>query len=371
MIAGHTTLMPPNRQPATLTEIEQLYPGSYRIGHGDDGESERQTSPTRDLKTDAPVIGEHRSAIIAFTSGSTGKPAATQKSWNTLRVGTAHNFLALLEDIAGMPNLVATVPSQHMWGFETSVLLPLLHEATVSYRNPLYPQDIANAIAEVPAPAVLISSPLHLRTLMRSGVRIPELAKILTATGPLSADETRELEGHFNTRVLDAFGCTESGVIATRNTAREENWTLGPAFKLEPEASETRIIADHLPEPVVLPDAIELTGEHSFKWLGRHQDMINIAGKRGSLADLNTRLVRLEGVHDGIIFQPPGAQRLAAMVVAPHMNAREVLNALGPQVEPAFLPRPVLMVDQLPRQATGKLSQAAVVELFEAIYLAN
>jgi acyl-coenzyme A synthetase/AMP-(fatty) acid ligase len=117
----------------------------------------------------------------------------------------------------------------------------------------------------------------------------------------------------------------------------------------------------------MLPDRLELIDEKTFKWIGRNQDIVNIAGKRGSLADLNGRLASIEGVLDGVVFQPEGAQRLAAMVVAPGLEARDVLRALKSQIDPVFLPRPVYMVPQLPRQETGKLSQSATLELFDTV----
>jgi acyl-coenzyme A synthetase/AMP-(fatty) acid ligase len=128
------------------------------------------------------------------------------------------------------------------------------------------------------------------------------------------------------------------------------------------------ISAAHLPKAVKLPDIVELTGKGRFRWLGRQQDMVNIAGKRGSLAELNFRLREIPGVVDGVIFSPSsqktGRDRLAALVVAPNLQASDILDALRDKLEPVFLPRPVLMVPSLPRQETGKLAIQAVQALF-------
>jgi acyl-coenzyme A synthetase/AMP-(fatty) acid ligase len=127
----------------------------------------------------------------------------------------------------------------------------------------------------------------------------------------------------------------------------------------------TQIVADHLVEAVPLNDRIEILEGHRFRWLGRDADMVNIAGKRGSLADLNQRLLALPGVSDGVIFLPDGdARRLAALVVAPNLQPADILSELRDSIEPAFLPRPIFRVPSLPRQETGKLSRKAVLELF-------
>jgi acyl-coenzyme A synthetase/AMP-(fatty) acid ligase len=93
--------------------------------------------------------------------------------------------------------------------------------------------------------------------------------------------------------------------------------------------------------------------------------MVNIAGKRGSLAAINQRLLALAGVSDGVVFLPDGnARRLAALVVAPTLQPADILSGLRDSIEPAFLPRPIYLVPSLPRQETGKLSQQAVLALF-------
>jgi acyl-coenzyme A synthetase/AMP-(fatty) acid ligase len=63
---------------------------------------------------------------------------------------------------------------------------------------------------------------------------------------------------------------------------------------------------------------------------------------------------------DGAFFLPEsggeGVTRLAALVVAPGLNARRLLAELRRRIDPAFLPRPLRLVERLPRNATGKLS---------------
>jgi acyl-coenzyme A synthetase/AMP-(fatty) acid ligase len=93
--------------------------------------------------------------------------------------------------------------------------------------------------------------------------------------------------------------------------------------------------------------------------------MVNIAGKRGSLADLNHRLNAIPGVVDGVIFMPDeNSGRLAALVVAPDLQPSDILEKLRSGIDPAFLPRPLYKVPMLPRQETGKLARKIVVELF-------
>jgi acyl-coenzyme A synthetase/AMP-(fatty) acid ligase len=87
--------------------------------------------------------------------------------------------------------------------------------------------------------------------------------------------------------------------------------------------------------------------------------VVNVAGKRASLAGLNAQLLAIPGVVDGAFFVPEddgsGVKRLAALVVAPGVPSRRLLEELRRRVDPAFLPRPLRLVAELPRNTTGKL----------------
>jgi acyl-coenzyme A synthetase/AMP-(fatty) acid ligase len=367
LIAGRCTLMPPNRQAHTLQQLSDLYAATALTGETDEELPEAGLSDTADI----PDIPDDQPCAIAFTSGSTGTPTANLKYWRTLRVGSLSNARMLLGPSDERLNVVATVPPQHMWGMETSILLPLVANVAVSYPTPFFPQDIADALQSLPEPRMLVSSPIHLEALLRSGVSAQGIRKIITATAPLSKTLAADLEAAFDTCVQDVFGCSESGILATRRTSLEEEWTYADVFELRMSEQGVQIRADHLADDVLLPDVVELTGANRFRWLGRRQDMVNIAGKRGSLAELNFRLHEIPGVLDGVIFAPANGNgrhdRLAALVVAPTLGASDVLVALRNKVEPVFLPRPIFLVPELPRQETGKLAIDAVQTLFIAL----
>ena len=362
VIAGQCTLMPPNRQPQTINELKSRYADSYVYDPScEDGIAD--ALPGHDVRT--PEISADQLCAIAFTSGSTGAPKANPKYWETIRSGSLSNRSLLLGDRQQLANMVATVPSQHMWGFETSVLLPLFANVAISYQSPFFPQDIADALASLPSPRLLVSSPVHLEALLRSGVQLPRIETVYTATAPLGRDLAASLEDAFATNVLDVFGCSEAGILAARKTSADELWKLSEVFGFRIREDGVEVSASHLPETVLMPDIVELQGEHQFRWIGRQQDMVNIAGKRGSLADLNQRLRGIPGVDDGVIFMPADdSNRLAALVVAPKVSSSDILNALASQVEPLFLPRPIVHVSNLPRQETGKLPLGAVRSMF-------
>jgi len=127
----------------------------------------------------------------------------------------------------------------------------------------------------------------------------------------------------------------------------------------------------HVEQIPALCDVIELTGEHEFLLHGRTADLVNIAGKRSSFGYLNAQLNAIPGVLDGAFFLPDaqaaggtGVSRLTAAVVAPSLSigATDRLSC-GSGSIPSFCRVPLLLVDRLPRNATGKLPHHALQAL--------
>ena len=372
---GQVTLLPPSRAEDVVAEVQSRHPGSYRIGdatstppENDDNVEVRVDPAVPGIEGDVPLIDPEAVFVIGFTSGSTGAPMAYPKTFAGFRISTAQN-VAALDGLLGHDeqfSVVATVPPQHMYGMELSVLLPLVGPAAVHAGRPFFPQDIAAALAQVPAPRLLVTTPLHLRALAESGVELPDLKVIVTATAPLPQELAQVAEARYRCEVREMFGSTETCVIARRRTANESDWTLLPGVELQPQAEGTLVLRDSLPHPVLLADLVELdAGARRFSLRGRSADLLEIAGKRASLADLTRRLQQVPGVRDGVMAQAApdaqGVRRLVAIVTADgEADDAGILAALRRSSDPVFLPRRIIRVDAMPRNETGKLPRAAI-----------
>ncbi len=387
-LRGQTTLLPPARTRGAIDDVRARHPQSYCIGDRDDcgcdqvhDAAHAPTPPHYVRLPDAlprragamPVLDPAAPVAIGFTSGSTGVPGANLKSWGSFHASTLQN-LAALADLHpdGTLPVVATVPPQHMYGMEMSVLLPMLGDVAVHGGRPFFPEDIAAALRDAPAPPLLVTAPVHLRALVESGVALPPLAAIATATAPLPRALAAEAEARYGCEVRELFGSTETCILARRRTARTEHWTPFAGVRLQPVPDGTLVTAPHLPGPQTLADIVELESDGRFVLRGRQADMIEIAGKRASLADLTRRLLAIDGVRDGVVCQAAapdaqGVRRIAAVVVAdPALDDGALLDALRQAVDPVFLPRRLRRVDALPRNETGKLTRAALDALLDA-----
>ena len=110
---------------------------------------------------------------------------------------------------------------------------------------------------------------------------------------------------------------------------------------------------------------IEVLAPDRFLLHGRVSDMVNVAGKRSSLDFLNAQLLAVEGVSDGVFYMPDddtpgGVTRLAAFVVAPGLSREQLLARLRQRIDAAFLPRPLVLLERLPRAPSGKLPREAL-----------
>jgi acyl-coenzyme A synthetase/AMP-(fatty) acid ligase len=249
------------------------------------------------------------------------------------------------------------------------VLLPLLGDVQVHSGRPFFPADIATALAQMPEPRVLVTTPVHLRALVESGVSLPPLAAMLSATAPMPCELAAWAERQFDAPLLEVFGSTETCAFASRRVTVDSRWSLYRGVHLHPQPDGTQIEAPQLDTPAVLADIVTLHDEgRRFELRGRHADLLEIAGKRASLGDLTRRLLAIPGVKDGVVFQLDepdtiGVRRIAALVVAPALDEHFILDALRASIDPVFLPRPLRLVEHLPRNETGKLPRAALLEL--------
>src|SRR5258706_1113146 len=159
--------------------------------------------------------------------------------------------------------------------------------------------------------------------------------------------------------------------MAIGGPAESASWRLWPEVRLKITDDQVFAHGGHVEQLTARQDVIEITGDDEFLLHGRTADLVNVAGKRSSFGYLNAQLNAVPGVTDGVFFLRDGATgstgvaRLGAVVVAPTLSVAALTEHLRQRIDPVFLPRPLIIVERLPRNATGKLPQQ------ELQYLAN
>jgi acyl-coenzyme A synthetase/AMP-(fatty) acid ligase len=379
LLAGKISLLPSTNTPEMMRQLLAFAPDVVCLT--DDAECSidlpRIDYPRAALRPDGvfavPQVDRAQQAAVVFTSGSTGTPVPYRKSYGRL-IDCVHIEAARLELGATTPwAILATVPPQHMYGFESSVLLATANGHALCAERPFYPADIVAVLAQLPRPRLLITTPVHLRALLACGATLPKADLIVSSTAPLAQQLAAETEQRFGARLLEIYGSTETGQIAVRRPTHGAEWHLWPGVQLTVSGETSWIQGGHIEQTTRMCDVLESTTAGRFLLHGRMTDLVNIAGKRSSLAYLNHQLNSIPGVEDGAFFHldeshssPTGVTRVAACVVAPSLDTARLLEALRERIDPAFLPRPLLLVARLPRNHTGKLPQEALRALAKA-----
>ncbi len=372
MMRDQISLLPATQAPESIRELQRQYGSLYLLVDDHDVrdiESVRVATGTGVLKYAANELAfaPEVTAAIAFTSGSTGTPAPNRKTWGALARGgifQAGRF-GLLDRSPSV--IVGTVPPQHMYGLETTVIMALQGGLIMHGDRPFFPADVRDALAIPDAGRVLVATPIHLRAMLDSEVDLPELQLVVSATAPLSTQLAQRFEARFGVEVHEVYGFTEAGMVATRRTVDGPEWHLLPQVVMRDADGTAFVRGGHVPAEVPFSDVVEIVDPEHFVLTGRGSDIVNVAGKRTSIAYLDHQLCEIDGIADGAFFMPDatgeGVMRLVAFAVAPGITREQLLAALSRRIDPAFLPRPLYLVNALPRNATGKLPRQALVDL--------
>jgi acyl-coenzyme A synthetase/AMP-(fatty) acid ligase len=356
--AGRVVALPPNNQPETLERLgrDALVLNDRTMPLG---------KPARALPLSFPA---ERELAVVYTSGSSGAPEAWSKTAAQL-IGEAQMQAGLFR-IGPGDRVLATLPSQHIYGLLFGVLVPLCAGAAFVRETPLHPETVAKVAADSRA-SVLVTVPAHLRALLAQGPRTLHF-RLLFSSGapfdpllikdlPLIADEAHEI-----------LGSTETGGMASRQLGVNDHFQPlpGVAIHAGPDGQlllESPFLDAKAERPFESADRIEplATG---FRHLGRLDDVVKIGAKRLALSELLRALRAIEGVADAAVLAVPvpsarGHEIWAA--VAGSATVPAIREALLRQFDPLLLPRRFRIVERLPASESGKVPRASLLDLFE------
>jgi acyl-coenzyme A synthetase/AMP-(fatty) acid ligase len=382
LLNGQTTVLPSSRAPRAIdAAVEGWASVLFAESLGDLPIPDRGAISDNDFDTLITQLPFAPGELHVFTSGSTGEPVRHVKTWNIL-AGGAKLTAEVIARAGLIPNqcaIVGTTPHQHMFGLEAAVFTGLAHGYCLYDAPVFYPADLEVLVARTEmlgiSDLVLITSPPHLKFLHQALRETPQIRCIISATAPLHSDIAVDLETNGDRSVFEIYGSTETGSLAWRRTATSDLWTPLDEFQLTQRKDGWFANAPHLAKGAMLGDDIELCPENRFRLLGRHGDMVRIAGKRQSLGALNTALTAMPDIRDGVVIRDTvdGEDRLSVLVVpdpASEMDddaLREAVRAhMRTHFDPVFVPRLIQIIDHLPRGETGKIAASDLAALLNA-----
>lgn len=373
LIRDKINLLPPNRQEAMILELSDEYddcayvsdkPGSFAHLPCLNPELVFTKQTVTDV-WEVPTIAGDQCAAIPFTSGSTGRPTPNYKPWRTL-VGTGRKLAQRFQLLNTHATIVATVPSQHMYGLEMTVMMALQGGCIMNAAHPFYPDDIFSALQQSPRPAVLVTTPVHMRALIGANGKSVAIDHVVSATAKLAPELAAQVEDLLQCPVEEIYGCTEAGSMSTRRTVSDDGWHMLDGMWLSEEQGQFYAHGDQLSDRALLQDQLELYDSRRFNLLGRSSDMIILAGKRSSLSELTQRIIDIPEVEDAVVFLPQrdnnDESRPAAAVVT-SLSPIELKKKIQAVIDPVFLPRPLRIIGEIKRNETGKVTRTTLDQL--------
>jgi len=315
--------------------------------------------------------------LTLYTSGSTGQPVPVQKTAGQLFGEAA----VLIETFGIRPkgHVIATAPGQHIYGLLFGILVPYMAGSAFVRSAPLDPERVA-ALVRRHEIELLCAVPAHLSVFgdLSAGA-MPSLTRVFSSGAPLPAATASDLKVRFGVVVTEVLGSSESGGIAWRDVGNDRagdeapDWRPLPGVAVQATDEGTLLLDSPFlhpswPRPWRAADRIALRPGGGFRFLGRSDGVLKIAGRRVSLADVEARLRAIDGVADAAILALPQSgprqHELCAAVVAPGLTTSDLRRGLSRWFDPVAIPRQIQLVDRLPREQNGKLSRASLVALF-------
>jgi len=376
--AGYAVSMPANAQPETVRAL-RMEPGVRTVIHNGEGEAgiDVREAFAAPLPYDALPMAVDPDAplVVIHTSGTTGSPKACPKTAAQL-LGEAGALLRAFPDIEGA-RVLAVVPPYHIYGMLFGMLLPATSGGAFA-RDPAYHALALADSLERDKVDVLVSVPAHLRGLRDlSPGELPALRRIFSSGAALAPETSQLLGERFQWSITEVLGSTETGGIAHRlsGAGGVEPYQLFEDVSLSLDADghmmlDSPLLDADAPRPYRHADRAELLEDGRFRLLGRADGVIKVGGTRVALAEIESRLMAIDGVDDASVLavEVGGARGHAiwAAVVAPERSKAELQRALREHLAPVVLPRRYRFVVRLPRQESGKLRRADLLALFDA-----
>ncbi|MCU7814947.1 MAG: AMP-binding protein [Candidatus Thiodiazotropha sp. (ex Rostrolucina anterorostrata)] len=372
-LTEHAVILPPNRLPQTL---EGIRANNQLVFECDEGwqqdlkasvssNSERHGEWRLEFQVDRP-------AVRLFTSGSTGDPKIIPK--------TIGNLLAEANTLSRAFNwpdgtVVSTVPPQHQYGLTFSLLLPWTAGLPWADATPLYPEDIL-ALVQATTAGTLISVPIQYKAMLADQIPLHSMTCV-SAASPLMFDLAEawwKLQGK---EILEIYGSTETGVIASRHQLTAPEWWPFEDVKVSTERELLTVaspfVSNIYGERFQSADHIQQSVTGGFQLLGRADSIVKVGGKRISLDGITKQILACEGVLDAAVITQSsnGVIRdhvICAALVVENINTfniKKLRSFLRGRLDGIEVPKRLLFVDKLPRTANGKLPQKNLEQLFE------
>ena len=352
-----------------------------------------QAAAARPLETSVPRTAADLASII-YTSGTTGRSKGAMLSHGNL----AANAAALHEIWGFTPDdvLLHALPIFHVHGLFVALHCAFLSGAPMVW---LPKFDDARVLAGLATSTVMMGVPtFYTRLLANPGFtreRAQHMRLFISGSAPLLESTFAEFEHRTGQRILERYGMSEA-VIITSNPLRGERiaGSVGfplPGVELRIGGGEATGVIEirgpsvfsgywRMPEKTAeefTADGWFLTGDVGRQdpdgrvWIsGRAKDLIISGGFNVYPKEIELVLDELAGVTESAVVgvpHPDFGEGVVAVVIGVGDEAQMIAECRR-QLAAFKAPKRVVFVDELPRNAMGKVQKNLLRQRYEALF---
>jgi malonyl-CoA/methylmalonyl-CoA synthetase len=345
-------------------------------------------------------------AAILYTSGTTGRSKGAMLTHDNL----ASNSLALVDywRFTNKDVLIHALPIYHTHGLFVASNVTLFARASMIFLPKFDPDLIIRLMARA---TVLMGVPTFYTRLLQSPALSPEstghMRLFISGSAPLLADIHREWAARTGHAVLERYGMTETNMntsnpydgdrvpgavghalpgVTVRVTDPETGTELaresigmievkGPnVFKgywRMPEKTKAEFRDDGF---FITGDLGKIDANGYVHILGRGKDLVISGGFNVYPKEIESEIDAMPGVVESAVIGVPHAdfgEGVTAVVVCnkdAKVDEASVLKALDGRLAKFKMPKRVIVVDELPRNAMGKVQKNILRDMYSDIY---
>ncbi len=322
------------------------------------------------------LVRRRRFSSVFHTSGSTAKPKRIVKTFRTLALETAMHHRRLADVLRDRPLFLATIDPGHLYGVLWRKLLPSVSGCAVHPAVIASPEELIGAMRRAEH-VVLVTTPPFLARLARYAgqYEIPRNAvEVVTSGSLLDAETSAAARRMFGIAPLEIFGSTETGGVAWRRqdgaSPQKCEWRVFDQVRVS-TAEDGRLVVRSpfsYRRVYTMGDGVELSPDaRSFRLLDRLDRMAKINGERVSLPEMEAKMRGLPGVRMAalVTLDAPLGTMLGAVVAGERRTPLEMRSLLLPIFPRGTVPRRFRFVDEIPRNAQGKVLADELRRMFD------
>ncbi len=345
-------------------------------------------------------------AAILYTSGTTGRSKGAMLTHDNL----ASNSFSLVDywRFTDKDVLIHALPIYHTHGLFVASNVTLFARASMIFLPKFDPELIIKLMSRA---TVMMGVPTFYTRLLQSPALTKDAAKhmrlFISGSAPLLADTHREWSARTGFAILERYGMTETNM----NTSNPYDGDRVPGAVGRALPGVSVRVTDPETGKEVAPDTIgmiEVKGPNVFKgyWrmpektkaefrddgffitgdlgkidpngyvhiLGRGKDLVISGGFNVYPKEIESEIDAMPGVIESAVIGVPHAdfgEGVTAVVVCTagaDVNEASVMKALDGRLAKFKMPKRVFVVDELPRNAMGKVQKNILRDTYAKIY---